>query len=720
VVVPARQMQACDQPHQFHLPLSNWRGARGEDYKKIYSMSISKEAILAKTSSYEILNHYLQPYHNEGAKLRYGVNISNPFLSEKQDTPSFNIFHSSKTNEWLYNDFATGDSGSCFDLVMRLNNESFPEALERINRDFCLMLENNQQQKSSTPPPPSTPKTETVKKDFSATKRDFTANELEYWQKFGIGIETLNKFKVTPLSEFSSVSKDGKPYTIKEKPDKFIFAYDHGNWMKLYKPLDEKQYRFQYLGTKPPNYIFGFELLPEKGDLVFITGGEKDCMSVWQKGFCAISLNSETATLDKAITAELKQRFKDFVILYDNDATGIKQAQSLSLQHGLKNLTLPALPDNGKDISDFFATGGTIETLQKWIAEALKKPDVNPIEEDKCTYNAVELLALGSPDPDYLLDKLMHRIGTAVLAGKPDTGKSQLARQLCVQIALGYGDFLGFNINAIHNKAIYVATEDSKESTTFLLHKQLEGLQKQPTENLRFIFGDILTQTEIIAELEKALTEAPVDLVVIDSFSDVFTGTDSNNNMAMRNTVNTFDRVAKKYKCLILFIHHTNKGSYRLAPAQEHIQGGAGLVQKARLAIQLSEGEGNIRIFSIVKGNYCKKEIKDNSMELHFSEETFLFTFDGKLVATKDMGTQSEPKKKELKFAEIKNLVSSILGSKPLSYTHFIDAFCSATEKSPSTAKRALNDLKEIGFIVEANSLYRLNDKTDENKDTPF
>ena len=105
-------------------------------------MSITKEAILAKISSYDILNHYLQPYHNTG-RLISGKNISNPFIAEKQQSPSFNIFCALPQHEWRYKDFATGDEGSCFDCVMKLLNVSFPEALEIINRDHCLNLENN-------------------------------------------------------------------------------------------------------------------------------------------------------------------------------------------------------------------------------------------------------------------------------------------------------------------------------------------------------------------------------------------------------------------------------------------------------------------------------------------------------------------------------------------------------------------------------------------------
>lgn len=43
--------------------------------------------------------------------------------------------------------------------------------------------------------------------------------------------------------------------------------------------------RFLYGGEMPEVYCFGLEQLPNKGDIVFITGGEKDVMSLYSKGF---------------------------------------------------------------------------------------------------------------------------------------------------------------------------------------------------------------------------------------------------------------------------------------------------------------------------------------------------------------------------------------------------------------------------------------------------
>jgi hypothetical protein len=664
---------------------------------------VTKDQILAKVSSYDILNHYLKPYHNNGS-LKAGKNISNPFLSEKQKTPSFNIYQSSANDEWHYHDFATGDQGSCFDLVMKLFRISFNEAVELINRDLSLSLDSYQSTTTATA------SINRSNSQFSVKRRPFTSSELEYWNKFGITSKVLQKYNVTALAEFTTNSKEGNPYTIKSGPEKFLFAYDHGDWMKLYKPLDEKKYRFQYLGAKTPNYKFGWDQLPQTGDLVFITGGEKDVMSLSAHGFAAFSLNSETASLDHSLVDELKLRFKNFIILYDNDPTGCRQADLLSVSHGIHKLTLPPLPDNGKDISDFFSSGGNVESLNEWISETLKKPLPEILDEGKFIYNAVELLALGNIEQHYLMSPIFPQKGTAVLAGKPDLGKSQLARQLCIQVASGVNDFLGFTITPVHNRALYISTEDSKESTTFLLNKQLSGLSQSPSENLRFIFADTLDQQEILEQLDAALTKAPVDIVVVDCFGDIFKGPDSNNNMAMRNTVKAFDKFAKKHNCLIIFVHHINKGAYNLMPGQEHIQGGAGLVQKVRLAIQLSEGDGSIRYFTVVKGNYCPKDFKENSLELDFSEDDFLFLYTGKKIPTRDLGMQVASEDKSEKYSEIKKLACEIFDGRLLSYSSFVEEYCKLTGKSVPTAKRVHRDLKKLEIIVEVNNLYKYQD----------
>jgi KaiC/GvpD/RAD55 family RecA-like ATPase len=679
---------------------------------------LTKETILSKVSSYDILNRYLQPYHREG-KLMQGKNISNPFLSEMQSTPSFNIFCAFPQHEWRYKDFATGDEGSCFDLVMKLYNLDYNEALYRIDDDFKLGL-NGINCTSYFKAPAAIPVSVTAK-PFKITKRNFTQAELDFWSKYGITITTLCDYKVFALSELTTINKEGKVYTIQSSPDKFIFCYDHGNWLKLYKPLDEKKYRFQYLGTKKPGYLFGFDQLPKQGTTVFLTGGEKDVLSLSAHGFPAFTLNSETADLNQQLVADLKHRFSHVLILYDNDDTGKAQSASLCREHGLKRIVLPEMP-SGKDISDFFASGKTSIDFSKFVEDALQSAP--PQKEEKFVYDGIEIIEFGHLSPQYLMSPIFPRKGTAVLAGKPDTGKSQIARQLCIYVALGLKQFIGFDLNIVHQRSVYVATEDGMEACSYLYQQQLKGLGQEPTKNIQFIIADTFEQDEVLRHIDETLTKAPADLVVVDSFGDIFKGFDSNSNMAMRNTVKVFDRVAKKHNCLILFVHHINKGAYRQAPGQEHIQGGAGLVQKVRLAIQLTEGEGFLKYFTVVKGNYCPKEYKANAIELEFSEKNFLFTPTGNFVPIEQLGEQPNKDEKDLKYKELEALAEGIFGNKILSHGDFIRAYSKATGKSTSSAKRCLKDLLKYNLVVECQRGYRITNHNsasdDENGDEEF
>jgi DNA primase len=117
------------------------------------------------------------------------------------------------------------------------------------------------------------------------------------------------------------------------------------------------------------------EQLPAKGDTLFITGGEKDVLSLVSHDFHAICFNSETSNIPQNIIRKLSYRFRHIILLYDADKTGV----DASLKHGrelqnlgVKRLPLP-LPDTKeeKDISDYFKSGNTRENFITLFIEFL-------------------------------------------------------------------------------------------------------------------------------------------------------------------------------------------------------------------------------------------------------------------------------------------------------------------------------------------------------------
>ncbi|MEI8204912.1 MAG: bifunctional DNA primase/helicase, partial [Bacteroidota bacterium] len=121
---------------------------------------------------------------------------------------------------------------------------------------------------------------------------------MTYWQQYGISLEILKRYQVVSLKEFATENNEGKPYKLIPSDKEPIFAYQGKRYLKLYRPFSAV--RFQYAGDLGDKYCFGLEQLPPKGNILFITGGEKDVLSLISKSFAAICFNSETSNIPQS------------------------------------------------------------------------------------------------------------------------------------------------------------------------------------------------------------------------------------------------------------------------------------------------------------------------------------------------------------------------------------------------------------------------------------
>ncbi|MBK6979082.1 MAG: hypothetical protein IPH28_19915 [Cytophagaceae bacterium] len=105
----------------------------------------------------------------------------------------------------------------------------------------------------------------------------------------------------------------------------------------------------------------------------------------------------------------MKLRFNHIIVLYDNDATGLKQSELLTVTHSFHKITLPTLPNNGKDISDYFASSGSLSAFEELLSASLQVPPPEALNPDKVVFNAVELMAMGNLEPQYLMSPILHK-----------------------------------------------------------------------------------------------------------------------------------------------------------------------------------------------------------------------------------------------------------------------------------------------------------------------
>lgn len=355
---------------------------------------VRKEEILARTSNgLDVFRHYLP------VKWRVGRNFLNPLYEDSK--ASCNVYYDRRSGTYKMKDFGNGDfSGDCFFLVAKIkgldcrNAADFVEVLETIDRELCLGIgedvppETVRERRAAmrvvpvaegngTAEPTGTKERATEPehkpRPYRTVQQPFTENELEYWAGYGITEAVLNRYGVQSLKEYRSETKDGKTFGFTSTPAEPMFGYA-GKWgMKVYRPKSEV--RFVYGGHTGDNYCFGLEELPPKGDTLFLTGGEKDVLTLAAHGFHAICFNSETSIIPTKIIRKLVYRFKHIVLLYDVDKTGLESSEKHRQQlteYGVKRLVLPLTGEKtDKDVSDYFKAGRTREEFVKLFLKLL-------------------------------------------------------------------------------------------------------------------------------------------------------------------------------------------------------------------------------------------------------------------------------------------------------------------------------------------------------------
>lgn len=181
------------------------------------------KTILKKTDGgLDIFSYYLG---KECLKKKF----KSPFRSG-DNRPSCHLYLNEPPGEQAYyylQDF--GDSrcsGNAFAIAARVLNMSirndFKAVLERIDQDLCLgVFEENKGKYSSKPQfnraaikqEISKNKTSSIK-TFMPVIQEFMSWELEYWNKYGIDVNTLRRYHVHSLRSVTFNKADGKSFNI--------------------------------------------------------------------------------------------------------------------------------------------------------------------------------------------------------------------------------------------------------------------------------------------------------------------------------------------------------------------------------------------------------------------------------------------------------------------------------------------------------------------------
>ena len=317
---------------------------------------ISREFLLSKNSEETYMAYYL------GIPVKKGL-FRSPLRNDQHTTCSF---FRGRTGNLYFKDFATGQCLTFEGVVMEKYHCTYHNALNIIAKHFGYIQTSIQKEVKK---PLIQPKFEGEKETFIQVEiKDFSESELKWWNSFGITEQTLKKYKVYSIK---TVFLNGNIYAQSTQHSP-IYGYYFGKkgsieqW-RIYIP---KRKEFRFIGNVSTKTIQGYKQLPEYGKLVVITKSMKDTMLLSSLGIPAIAPNSETQFVSEKVLEELKERFKNIVLLYDSDLTGVRFMNKIRKQyHDLIVCMIPRKYE-AKDISDFYQKYGrnkTVEVIKEYI-----------------------------------------------------------------------------------------------------------------------------------------------------------------------------------------------------------------------------------------------------------------------------------------------------------------------------------------------------------------
>lgn len=310
--------------------------------------NITLDWILSKVTEYDIYAKYI-------GQFKVGMIYNSPFRKDKN--PSFGIYYSKRTKQLLFKDHGTGECGNVIKFVSLFTGKTeYSDILSDIVDK--LNITNNTKLVSSKQYIPST---ETV---IGIVRQEFTDVDINYWKQFNISINTLKKFNVNSIKYYLCNGIVKGTYK-RENP---MYAYKVYNNFKIYRPLADKYTKWRNNLTDYD--IQGYEQLPQKGDILFITKSMKDVMCLHEMGIPAVSPSSESTFLPKDVLEQLKTRFKRIIILFDRDVAGVKRSRKLSRETGLEAMFINK-KFKAKDVSDA-VKANSFEEIKNWLNETIK------------------------------------------------------------------------------------------------------------------------------------------------------------------------------------------------------------------------------------------------------------------------------------------------------------------------------------------------------------
>lgn len=280
------------------------------------------------------------------------------------------------------------------------------------------------------------------------------------------------------------------------------------------------------------------------------------------------------------------------IVIADRDTPGQEHARavasSLTGHAASIRLTMPAVAQEGADLTDHLAAGHTIDDLLPLVEEDLADTDTDddqaPGDVDPIAARAAELRAAllttddldSIPEPEPLIDGVLMRDSLAWVYGAPGSAKSFAALDWAGHVATGR-PWHGRPVT--RGTVLYLAAEGAsgvpKRVRAWEAHHgvKMRGLMLLPQAVQFLTVGEVDALARLVEEID------PV-MIVVDTQARVTVGAEENSARDMGRLVAAVDQLREASGACVLTVHHSPRGG-------ENLRGSTALEGAAHTSIRV-------------------------------------------------------------------------------------------------------------------------------------
>jgi hypothetical protein len=321
---------------------------------------VSKQLLLEKVSELDIFRLFCKDFKYVNRKFKSPILVGGkPNLGQEAAVLLWN------NKRIILHDFRLGRSFTAINFAMLMTGLNFIDTIQWLAKKFNV-VKGDTEKISQAPIETEILERVAIPARIDVKYETWTEASLNYWLNYGWLPYMLDEACIYPIEKFwVSYEGDKRKEYSRPKIGPFSFTYDFFKVdavfrRKVYSPLTANK-DLKWKNNTNKGIIQALNTIKGHIDTLYLVSSMKDCGPFWTVlGHpCAVAPNSESTILFPDQIKMLKQISNHQIIWYDNDTTGISNAQQQAKLYGFEAKWNPI--GTPKDQSDYTKERGLKE-----------------------------------------------------------------------------------------------------------------------------------------------------------------------------------------------------------------------------------------------------------------------------------------------------------------------------------------------------------------------